>query len=249
MWASTRGAPPVVVVTWKRSAAMRPTTPSSMMKPDSFEHQPVAAFADAELGPAVDVDAVQELGRVGARRPRSCRASRRRRCRPGRAPPCIRGRPRRACPRRRCGKYQARFHSAHVLEDGAVRRGPAVDRRLARRGRTGCSRDRPAKAAEGDRRVGLAEGGEADGRHVSAQRLGRDAEGVHVRRLALVGRHAGGGVALDVLDRAEPLAHREADVLGGDVVLEVDEGLGGGRVAVGAAAAPMKPPPGIHRRR
>ena len=40
MWAITRGAPPVVVVTWKRSSAMRPTTPSSMMKPDSFSISP-----------------------------------------------------------------------------------------------------------------------------------------------------------------------------------------------------------------
>ena len=53
---------------------------------------------------------------------------------------------------------------------------------------------------------------------------GDDAEGVHVRGLALVRRHAGGGVALDVLDRAEALAHGEANVLGGHVVLEVDEG-------------------------
>ncbi len=31
MWASTRGAPPVVVVTWKQSGAIRATTPSSRM--------------------------------------------------------------------------------------------------------------------------------------------------------------------------------------------------------------------------
>ena len=29
MWFMTRGAPPVVVVTWKRSGASLPTTPSS----------------------------------------------------------------------------------------------------------------------------------------------------------------------------------------------------------------------------
>ena len=39
---------------------------------------------------------------------------------------------------------------------------------------------------------------------------GDDVEGVHVRGLALVGRHAGGGVALDVLDRAEAFARRRA---------------------------------------
>ncbi len=40
MWCSTRGAPPVVVVTWKRSGARRPTTPSSMTKPGSFSISP-----------------------------------------------------------------------------------------------------------------------------------------------------------------------------------------------------------------
>ena len=59
-----------------------------------------------------------------------------------------------------------------------------------------------------------------------AERLGGDGERVHVGGLALIGRHAGRGVALDVLDRAQALAHRELDVLGADVVLEIDEGLG-----------------------
>ena len=70
-----------------------------------------------------------------------------------------------------------------------------------------------------------------------AEGVGRDRQAVDVRRLALVGRHAVRGVALDVLDRAQALADREADVLGGDVVLEVDEGLGGGAVAVGRQLA------------
>ena len=61
-------------------------------------------------------------------------------------------------------------------------------------------------------------------RHGLAERLGHEAEGIHVRGLALVRRHAGGGVALDVLDRLEALAHGEADVLGRHVVLQVDEG-------------------------
>ena len=53
---------------------------------------------------------------------------------------------------------------------------------------------------------------------------------VHVRGLALVGRHAGGGVALDVLDRAEAFARAEPQILGGDVVLEIDEGLAAAEV-------------------
>jgi hypothetical protein len=51
-----------------------------------------------------------------------------------------------------------------------------------------------------------------------------DAERVQIGGLALVGGHAGGGVALDVLDRAEALAHASAS-RGGDVVLPIDEGL------------------------
>ena len=50
-----------------------------------------------------------------------------------------------------------------------------------------------------------------------------DAERVHVRKLALVGRHAGRGVALDVLDRAHALLDRQAHILGANVVLEIDE--------------------------
>ena len=56
---------------------------------------------------------------------------------------------------------------------------------------------------------------------------------MHVRGLALVGRHAVGGEALDVLDRAHAFAHGQPDVLGGDVVLEIDEGLDR-RVGAGA---------------
>ena len=56
---------------------------------------------------------------------------------------------------------------------------------------------------------------------------GDDAERVQVRGLALVGRHAGRRVALDVLDRAEAFARREREVVRRHVVLEIDEGLAG----------------------
>ena len=52
---------------------------------------------------------------------------------------------------------------------------------------------------------------------------GGDRERVHVRKLTLVGRHARGGVALDVLDRAHALLDRQAHILGANVVLEIDE--------------------------
>ena len=81
------------------------------------------------------------------------------------------------------------------------------------------------KGAEGDRRVGRAEGRRADVLDAHAELAGDDGKRVNVRGLALVGAHAGRGVALHVLDRGEALAHGQAQVLGGDVVLEVDEGL------------------------
>ena len=45
--------------------------------------------------------------------------------------------------------------------------------------------------------------------------------------LALVGRHAERGVALEMLDRSKALALGERDIVDGDVVLEIDEGLAG----------------------
>ena len=54
---------------------------------------------------------------------------------------------------------------------------------------------------------------------------GHDRQRVDVAGLALIGAHAGGGEALDVLDRLEAFVHGEAQVLGRDVVLEVDERL------------------------
>jgi hypothetical protein len=56
--------------------------------------------------------------------------------------------------------------------------------------------------------------------------LGHDGERIEVRRLALVGAHAGRGVALEVLDRDIALAGGEVHIRGGDVVLEVDEMFG-----------------------
>ena len=95
--------------------------------------------------------------------------------------------------------------------------------------------------AEGHRRVGRAEGRDADLRDALAGRRGDDAERVDVAGLALVGAHAGRGVALDVLDRAIALAQRKADVGGGDVVLQVDERLALCRAPARAAAPAARP--------
>ena len=106
----------------------------------------------------------------------------------------------------------------------------------------------PGERADRDRRVGRPVGRGADLRDGAAGQLGQDREAGDVRDLALVGRHAERGVALEVLDRAEALALGERDVVGGHVVLEIDEGLAalafdvperrdGDRLVVGASAA------------
>ena len=122
------------------------------------------------------------------------------------------------------GKYQARFHwptSSNTAPWASAQGWIAVLRVGSNSGPRRMVDDRP----EGDRRIGRAEGREPDLRDVLAQRLGGDGQAVHVGGLALVGRHAVGGEALDVLDRAHAFAHGQPDVLGGDVVLEIDEGL------------------------
>src|SRR3546814_5392323 len=84
-----------------------------------------------------------------------------------------------------------------VFEHGAARFGPAVDRRSPRGIEKFPARG-SGQRAEGDRCIRRPECGEAD----SFDRLpgvGRDdPERVDIRQLALIGRHAGGRVALDV---------------------------------------------------
>ena len=77
--------------------------------------------------------------------------------------------------------------------------------------------------AERDRCVVGSEGGGADLGDGAAQHLGRYAHAVDVAGLALVGAKTHGGVTLDMLDRFETLAHRQVDVAGADIVLEIDK--------------------------
>ena len=83
----------------------------------------------------------------------------------------------------------------------------------------------PAHRAEAHRHVGRAIGRGADLRDRAAGHLGEDRQPRHVGHLALIGRHAERGVALQVLDRAEAFLIGERDILRRDVVLEIHEGL------------------------
>ena len=188
------------------------------------QHQAVARLADGQLGEGVAIDAVEEFGGVLAedldlaeRRDiadagiladvqhfaidafapgRFARARE-----PGRAIP-----------------------EAGLDKDGAVLLGPVVQRRFAHRLEVLAARS-AGQRAEGDRRIERAEGRGADLGRRDAARFGKDADGVDVGQLALIGRHAVGGVALGELDMAVAFAHGEAEVLQMDVVLVVDEGL------------------------
>ena len=77
--------------------------------------------------------------------------------------------------------------------------------------------------AERDGIVGRTEARRPDFGNTGAAGLGHDGKAVDVGGLALVGGHAEGGVALQVLDRLEALALGQAHVLSRHVVLQVDE--------------------------
>ena len=114
---------------------------------------------------------------------------------------------------------------ADVLEDRTLRRGPVVQRRVPHRLQQFAARG-AGQRAECHRRIGHAERRVPDSGDRLLQQAGDSGQGVDVRRLALVGCHARGGVALDMLDRAKAFARGNPQVLGGDVVLQIDEGLG-----------------------
>ena len=55
--------------------------------------------------------------------------------------------------------------------------------------------------------------------------LGKDRDGVDIAKLALVGRHAGGGVSFGELNVGVALASGKQQIVGRSVVLEIDKGL------------------------
>jgi len=112
---------------------------------------------------------------------------------------------------------------ADILEDRAVLCGPVMDWRAAHRIEQ-IAPSRARERAERHRRIRHAERGEPNLRYRRAGNLRHDHERIHVRGLALIGRHPGCGVTLDVLDRTEALAQCDRQILGRDVVLKVDEG-------------------------
>ena len=82
----------------------------------------------------------------------------------------------------------------------------------------------PGKRAPGDRRIGRAKARGAERWDRRAGQLRQHAERYDIGGLALVGAHAERGVALHVLGGAVAFQPGKLDVLGGDVVLQIDEG-------------------------
>ncbi len=122
----------------------------------------------------------------------------------------------------RAWKVPGAFPWADILERGAVFGRPVMNGRAAD-GIEQIAARGACEGAEGHRRIGRAEGRQPDLGYRLLE-LGRgDRKRVHVRKLALVGRHAGRRVALDVLDRAHALLDRQGHILGANVVLEIDE--------------------------
>ena len=128
------------------------------------------------------------------------------------------------------------------LEGGAMRLGPAIDGRLAGQ-LEGLAPHIAREGAEAGRRIGGPEGRQTDLRRFLAKRVGGDHQAVDVRHLALIGGHPVRRVTFDMLDRTHALAHGKPQILGGHVVLEIDEGLGlagatvGGQFLLAAAGA------------
>ena len=112
-----------------------------------------------------------------------------------------------------------------------------------------CADVAAGNGADAGRRVGHAEGGCANLRDLAAKGIGKDCQPVDVRGLALVGGHAKGRVALQMLDRLISLARGEADIRGRDIILEIDKGLRALTGAMPVADLPCrKRPPGLVRR-
>ena len=164
----------------------------------------VACAADSKIRPVVDVQAVQELGRIGAddRDLAECRgvedsaagADRQAFAGNGRMHVLARAR-----------KIPRALPQADILEHGAMLRRPFMHRRLAHRIEQLATRH-ASERPEGHRRVRHPERGQPDFRNALAELPCDDAERIQVRCLALVGCHADGRIALDVLDGTEALA-------------------------------------------
>ena len=202
------------------------------------EHQAVAALADLELAPGVAVHPVQQRGRVRALDVdlAECR-------RVEHADRMAHGQ--HLAPHGGVQVFAAlrieprALPLADVFEQGALLHMPGVDGGGAD-GLETIAQFQPGQGAESHRRVVGAKGRRADLPDGDPQCLRSDAHAVDVAGLALVGAETQRGVTLDVFDRLETLTHREQDVGGRHVVLQIDELLGCTRRAARVRHQPQR---------
>ena len=115
------------------------------------------------------------------------------------------------------------------LEHGVGRDMPVVHRRHPQRvGQLAILA--PGEQAVGDRHIRRARRGHASGGDALPGDRGEQGRAGEVAGLALVGAHAEGGIAFQMLHRSVAFARRERDVGGGHIVVQIDK-----RVAAGAA--------------
>ena len=81
------------------------------------------------------------------------------------------------------------------------------------------------KSADGDGREGRPEGRGADRADIAPGDGSEHRRAIDIADLALIGRHAERGIALEMLGDAKALAHGKLHVGHRHVVLEIDEGL------------------------
>ena len=187
------------------------------------QHHAVAAAADGERVPAVDVDAIQQFGDVAplqldlAERGDVDHAH-------------VRAHVLRLAVRGVVGRLAgSRIRMRPLPQPGvdearAVLDVPVVHRGVPRRFEMHAAFP-PRERAERDGRVRRAKRRRADLGNRPASRLGEERSADDAARLALVRSHAERRVALQMLDRCVALARGELDVVDGDIGLQIDEAL------------------------
>src|ERR1019366_5721360 len=162
---------------------------------------PVARAPDTEIGPTVDVQSIHEFGGI---RTDDFDLAQSRRIENAAGVAHREALARDGCMHSFTGPREIprALPEADVLENGAFRRRPFVRGRRTQRIEQIAARD-AGENTETHRRVGHSKGRVAHLREGAVELLRHDRHRVEIRRLALIGGHTGGGVALDVFYRLE----------------------------------------------
>ena len=185
------------------------------------QHETVAATSHLEIRPAVDVDALQKLRGIAAldgdlAQGRHIHHAHRVAYRQGLAVD---------------GVHHSFAGLGVVLGAQPQSRGDEISARLrmpivhgAQTQRCQIGAHFPGRhGAQGHRGERWSEGGGADLGNVRALQAREDCQADDVAGAPLIGAHAEGGVTFQMLHRVITLALRESEILGGNIVLQIDE--------------------------